>query len=586
MAGGKLSPRQKMINMMYLVLTALLALNVSKEVLNSFFEVNLSILKTTDALDEKNTETYSDFDNVQNKKKVQEYKRLANLVKPESKNVVDFIQEMKYHLVLESDGKVFLGDGFIEENKREEAEENSNDPNPYIKPFSELGENEKNLNITYLRSKDKRQASGDLFDPENKKGQGIGGFQNTASKLKENILNYRKVLLDVLKSAEDSSLVLPGSSNKIKDEIEERLKILDGASYGEKKDQTWEKYYFYDMPSVAALTVLSKWQADIKNMESEVISFLVNNINTTSLKFSDVIASAIPSSNFVLKGEDFSSTITLTAYDKSASAEIYICDYDSLPDGTFVPKGTPLIIPLENGKGLYQVKANRVGPKSYKGFIKILQDDGDKYYGFEDEYVVANKSYSVSATDQNILYVGVPNAITVAVAGYPANDVSISGVSGIKTVSRKEGKYTITPSKSQIRKQVNVKVTAKNPGGKKVSFGSQTFEVRALPKPDPKFLSSGKRSVSELKNTNVIRWEMPDWFKFKNIKPKTHKMDVYVRDNRNQEKSKKGIKNMRSARGLLDNLISGNTVEIRNVYYDDGTQVRKAEGIGYMFTIE
>ena len=356
--------------------------------------------------------------------------------------------------------------------------------------------------------------------------------------------------------------------------------------YGDEKNQTWEKYYFYDMPSVAALTVLSKWQADIKNMESEVISFLVNNINTTSLKFSDVIASAIPSSNFVLKGEDFSSTITLTAYDKSASAEIYICDYDSLPDGTFVPKGTPIIIPLENGKGLYQVKANRVGPKSYKGFIKILQDDGDKYYGFEDEYVVANKSSSVSATEQNILYVGVPNPITVAVAGYPASDVSISGVSGISTVSRKEGKYTITPSKSQINKTVNVKVTAKNPGGKKVSFGSQPFVVRSLPKPDPKFLPSGEVSVSDLKNRNVIKWEMPDWFKFGNIKPKTHKMDVYVRDNRNQEKSKKGIKNMRAARSLLDNLISGNTVEIRNVYYDDGTQVRKAEGIGYMFTIE
>ena len=77
MAGGKLSPRQKMINMMYLVLTALLALNVSKEVLNSFFEVNLSIIETTDALEEKNTETYSDFDNVQNKKKVEEYKRLG-----------------------------------------------------------------------------------------------------------------------------------------------------------------------------------------------------------------------------------------------------------------------------------------------------------------------------------------------------------------------------------------------------------------------------------------------------------------------------------------------------------------------------
>ena len=93
MAGGKLSPRQKMINMMYLVLTALLALNVSKEVLNSFFEVNLSILKTSDALDDKNDETYSDFEQVQNKKKVEEYKRLTNIVRPESKNLIDFIQK-------------------------------------------------------------------------------------------------------------------------------------------------------------------------------------------------------------------------------------------------------------------------------------------------------------------------------------------------------------------------------------------------------------------------------------------------------------------------------------------------------------
>ena len=59
--------------------------------------------------------------------------------------------------------------------------------------------------------------------------------------------------------------------------------------YGDEKNQTWEKYYFYDMRFSYALTVLSKWRNDIKNMESEVISFLVNNINTTSLKFSDVI---------------------------------------------------------------------------------------------------------------------------------------------------------------------------------------------------------------------------------------------------------------------------------------------------------
>ena len=67
MAGGNLSPRQKMINMMYLVLTTYL-LNVSKEVLNSFFEVNLGIVKSTEGLQKKNLDTYSDFENVKSRK--------------------------------------------------------------------------------------------------------------------------------------------------------------------------------------------------------------------------------------------------------------------------------------------------------------------------------------------------------------------------------------------------------------------------------------------------------------------------------------------------------------------------------------
>ena len=109
MAGAKLSPRQKMINMMYLVLTALLALNVSKEVLNSFFEVNLGIVKTTESLSDKNNDIYSDFTNATNQVKVKPYKDLAFQIKPESDKLVEMIQEMKYSLVLSVDKKVYLG---------------------------------------------------------------------------------------------------------------------------------------------------------------------------------------------------------------------------------------------------------------------------------------------------------------------------------------------------------------------------------------------------------------------------------------------------------------------------------------------
>ena len=111
MAAGKLSPRQKMINMMYLVLTALLALNVSKEVLNSFFEVNLGIERSTTNFNAKNGDTYAAFDAAAelNKVKAGPFRDQAYEVKANADELVEFIQEMKYNLVLAADNKVYLG---------------------------------------------------------------------------------------------------------------------------------------------------------------------------------------------------------------------------------------------------------------------------------------------------------------------------------------------------------------------------------------------------------------------------------------------------------------------------------------------
>ena len=111
MASGKLSPRQKMINMMYLVLTALLALNVSKEVLNSFFEVNTGVVRTTTNFANKNIETYNDFTAAAelNPVKAGPFRDQALAIKQEADDIVSFIQELKYTLVLNVDKKVYLG---------------------------------------------------------------------------------------------------------------------------------------------------------------------------------------------------------------------------------------------------------------------------------------------------------------------------------------------------------------------------------------------------------------------------------------------------------------------------------------------
>ena len=110
MAEKKLSPRQRMINMMYLVLTALLALNVSKEVLNSFFEVNTGIERTTTNFATKNNEVYTAFDNAvfNNPEKFKSVRDDAYTIKNKADALVETIQEMKYSLVLDVDGGVTI----------------------------------------------------------------------------------------------------------------------------------------------------------------------------------------------------------------------------------------------------------------------------------------------------------------------------------------------------------------------------------------------------------------------------------------------------------------------------------------------
>jgi len=518
MAGGNLSPRQKMINMMYLVLTALLALNVSKEVLNSFFEVNLGIVKTTEGIDKKNLDTYLGFENATNQEKVKNYKNLANQVKPISSELVEDIQKMKYKLVLKTDGKVFLGQHKDEEG--DEIEDNIFEVN-----YSELSDIDKSKKIAFLSAKDNRHASGDIFNPENKPNlpriDGIG----KATHLKNKIEEFRQSLLTILKTAEDSSWIASGSADKLIRDINENLKIKD--VYGEKGNEvTWEKYNFYDMPAVGALTLLSKWQADVKNMEAEVISFLATNIDANSLKFTTAMATTIPSSNFVLKGDEFKSKIFLTAFDETAKPEILIGDYDSLSDGTYKFRGTPTIVPVINGQGIYTVKGGSVGPKSYKGLIKILQDDGDQYYPFEGEYVVSNKSFAVSATKMNILYTVIENPISVSVAGYQPDQVSISMSGGsIKTVSKKKGEYLVIPDTKMRDKKVSISVTVKDKYGKKKSIGKMEFRVRQVPDPSIFHLNSNKVSKEQITGKPNLSAKLLN-FDFEGIVFKVVKFDI------------------------------------------------------------
>lgn len=105
MAGGKETPRQKMIGMMYLVLTALLALNVSKEILNSFILINNSLVTTNTNFSSKNAAQMAAFDKelALNPTKVKPFHDKAKAVKEQADSVVKHIEYLKHYLIIKTD---------------------------------------------------------------------------------------------------------------------------------------------------------------------------------------------------------------------------------------------------------------------------------------------------------------------------------------------------------------------------------------------------------------------------------------------------------------------------------------------------
>ena len=106
MAGAKETPRQKMIGMMYLVLTALLALNISKEILNGFVKVERGLRRTDETIQAKSRELMFDFDvkYAQNQEKVKPYYDAAKDIEKDADELYDHITQLKANIMAVASG--------------------------------------------------------------------------------------------------------------------------------------------------------------------------------------------------------------------------------------------------------------------------------------------------------------------------------------------------------------------------------------------------------------------------------------------------------------------------------------------------
>ncbi len=447
MAGGKVSARQKMINMMYLVLTALLALNVSKEIIKAFNLIENSLDNSTKNIVQKNTAVLGSL-----VKTAAENKAAAaavsycNQVQGISKSLIDRLNAIKNELLLRS--------GDQKDPKMGRKQE----------PEAMLVKG----GVAELAQGDNMEVHGNYFMVEN------GGKNGTD--LQDAINKARIDMLAVMSKASNDPVL--AASPETKKMLLDRMKAIEektslyanNATNSSGTEQTWVSMYLEHSPLAGVFAMLSKVENDSRSMEAEVMQALAESVNAADYKFDKLIPVVSAATSAVLTNQTYEANILLAAYNSKAQMVVTV-------------NGRP--IEVVDGVGKYKVTSASPGTQKYKVGIQVPKPNGggSDNYETEAEYSVFAPQAAISADELNVVYVGLPNPISVSVGGVDPKNVSVTATGGgVSLRANKPGSYNaIIPTRNGNECMINV--TAKLPDGRTVSMGSKKFKVRNVPRP-------------------------------------------------------------------------------------------------------
>jgi gliding motility-associated protein GldM len=397
-----------MINLMYLVLTAMLALNVSAEILNAFKTVERSLSTTNTTI---NNSTNTILASLQEKMSQGETAEKARIWYPKAQRAIELTKGLNEYINgLKSE--ILKGAGF--------------DP-------------VKNGDSTF---KEDNQDVATRIMVEQGRGK----------ELKAKLEQYKKDIVSL-----DASLAK---------EIETYLKQIDLSAppTKNKANNTWESAYFRMVPTVAATTMLTKFQNDIKTSENRVVALFHEQVGKVEVRFDTYTAIVGQSSNYVMPGQEVEIMAGVGAFSKAAQPAITI-------NGQSVGLA-------EDGQAKLKMQGGGLGKHSVPVVIRFKDQDGkDQVINKTIEYTVGQASASIALDKMNVLYVGVANPISVAASGGGDDriSVSISGGGGrLEKVGA--GKYNAFVTTNTDNCTITVMVDGK-------AAGASQFRVRNIPDP-------------------------------------------------------------------------------------------------------
>ncbi|MFC7356676.1 gliding motility protein GldM [Jejudonia soesokkakensis] len=386
MAGGKLSARQKMINLMYLVFIAMLALNMSKEVLSAFGLLNSKISSANTATEQRNV---AFMDGLATKAAEQPEQYAAVAEKAQSVSVVseeldNYIAEVKAGILAEYEDKT-------EYEVMDKAD--------------------------YLNQK---WFKGGKISPE---GQAFI----------DKVDAYRTEMLNILPADTYPDIRSSIESNFATGEVED--------SEGVKK--TWLSYNYEGFPAIASVTKLTQMQADIKTTKNELLQKMLAGQQASALSFTQYNTLLEQSKSAYYSGEQFDGAIVLGRKDPNTKPN----EVELTLDGR---KLTESQYTIESGKVKLNIGAGAPGDHKIEGNLIFLENGERTEIPVNLAFATISKPNAavIAADKMNVVYRGVDNPMTVSIPGIPDNKVSASGaglskVSGSKYVMRPQTGNTV-----------------------------------------------------------------------------------------------------------------------------------------------
>ena len=431
-------PRQLMINLMYLVLTALLALNVSAEVMNAFFTLDEGNKASISTVNSQLDQTVNGLKSLLSDESKAKYRAIEPAVDKVRSDIdvfnsyIDGIRDLLLDKSGNVNGQVDEGDYIIDHGKS-------------------VPKGKKNKDVTTRT----------LVE------EGLG------EELKDKILGVKQQMVDTYsnllnENGEKFGLKPEEIKNRI-DNIANNLPLkVDDETWKLSKDKkSWADFKFRQMPLAAVMPLLSQMQSDAKSSEASLVNSMAELAGGRVVEFDAFFPVVQAERSYVIKGEPFKAKISVGTYSSSLNPS----DIGIFVDGRKLPVNN-------DGTAEFIASTTRVGTTTMKLHAEVInpltgeKTDGDATYTYE----VGERSVAISADKMNVFYIGVKNPISVSAAGVSSNDLNV-GISGGGGAMTKTGSnsWEITVTTPTDDCKINVSGGGMN--------ASKQFRVKRIPDP-------------------------------------------------------------------------------------------------------